>query len=193
MLDLNTCTILIQINLHLVSLWLRCFPSYVSFQSWAGFSLIHQMTTIYIFYSSVSTDEMLHTTRLTSKVHHYYRHLPIWVCFLIFLGLSITQSQLPECSTDCLPLLVNHLFLVLPILQIISSPSRQQQTFSPWLSSSEPMGHVALQILRHVEVHVLPLVKQQESVVSTCIDRLSGCPSSVNLHERITWSSRNAD
>ena len=131
---------------------------------------MHQMTSIYIFYSSVSTDEMFHTTRLTtskSKVHHYYRHLPIWVWFFIFLGLSVIQSQLPDCSTDCVPLLVNHLFLVLPILQVITSPSRQQQMFSPWLSSSEPVGHVALQILRHVEIHVLPLVKHQEIVVST--------------------------
>lgn len=105
---------------------------------------------------------------------------PEFVCFFffIFLGLSIIQSQLPECSADCLPLLVNHLFLVLPILQIITSPPRQQQTFSPWISSSESVGGVALQILRHVEVHVLPVVKQQESVVS--IDRIRGCLSSDN-------------
>ena len=91
--------------------------------------------------------------------------------FFIFLGLSIIQSQLPECSTvgNCLPLLVNHLFLVLPILQIITSPPRQQQTFSPWISSTGSAGHVALQILKHVEVHVLPLVKQKDIMVSTSL------------------------
>lgn len=112
--------------------------------------------------------------------------------FFIFLGLSIIQSQLPDCSTDCLPLLVNHLFLVLPVLQIITSPSRRQQMFSPWLSSCEPVGHVALQILRHVEIHVLPLVKQQEIAVSTCIERFSGYLSNVNLHLKITSSGWNA-
>lgn len=43
---------------------------------------------------------------------------------------------------------------------------------SPWIPSSQSVGCIALQILRHVEVHVLPLVKQQESVMVS-INRLS--------------------
>lgn len=75
----------------------------------------------------------------------------------IFQGLSILETEAPDCPS----IAVNHLLLVLPVLQIIASPPRQ--TFSVYAPSSQSVSCIALQILRHVEVHTLPMIKQWES------------------------------
>lgn len=85
------------------------------------------------------------------------------------------QTQTPDCLTDCPSMAVNHLHLVLPILQIIASPPRQ--TFNVWTPSSQSIGCLAVQILKHIEMYTVPVIKQlrnqQESMVCTCIGEVN--------------------
>lgn len=74
-------------------------------------------------------------------------------------------SQTPDSS----PLMaVNHVFLVLPILQIIAFP---RQSFSVWAPNSvdQSVYCLAVQILRHLEMEMPLLMKyslhQEQSMV----------------------------
>ena len=69
--------------------------------------------------------------------------------------------------TGCRYIAVNHLLLVLPILQVITSPPRESVWTTP---SSQSIGFIAVQILRHIEIHILSMSRQlkneMESLVS---------------------------
>lgn len=79
------------------------------------------------------------------------------------------QSQTPDCMMDSLPEAISCLLLVLPILQIIASPARQ--SFTVWTPSYQSVISMAVQILRHVELHIVPMIRklkdQEGSVVCT--------------------------
>ena len=79
------------------------------------------------------------------------------------------QSQSPDCMTDSLAVAASRVLLVLPILQIITSPARQ--LFTVWTPSYQSVSSMALQILRHVELQIVPMVRelkdQEGSMVCT--------------------------
>ncbi|XP_022783954.1 focadhesin-like isoform X5 [Stylophora pistillata] len=107
---------------------------------------------------------------------------------ILQLCLSTMQSQLKHFKPECLFLPISHLFLVQPILQIITSPPRQ--TFSTKMqgSTGQSLHSKALQILGFVEHNVLPLIKQNQttskatgntqhysSSLSLCIRQMTAC------------------
>ena len=101
-------------------------------------------------------------------------------------------SQTPGSS----PLMaVNHVFLVLPILQIIAFP---RQSFSVWAPTSvdQSVECLAIQILSHLEMEIPLLMKysshQEQSMV--CFNSRCALISILFLHlfqEKQTWSSQD--
>ncbi|XP_015773334.1 PREDICTED: LOW QUALITY PROTEIN: focadhesin-like [Acropora digitifera] len=90
---------------------------------------------------------------------------PFYHAHILPLCLSIMASQTPGSS----PLMaVNHVFLVLPILQIIAFP---RQSFSVWAPTSvdQSVECLAIQILSHLEMEIPLLMKysshQEQSMV----------------------------
>ncbi|XP_044183101.1 focadhesin-like isoform X2 [Acropora millepora] len=100
---------------------------------------------------------------------------PFYHAHILPLCLSIMASQTPGSS----PLMaVNHVFLVLPILQIIAFP---RQSFSVWAPTSvdQSVECLAIQILSHLEMEIPLLMKysshQEQSMAASAIPSAYHC------------------
>lgn len=87
------------------------------------------------------------------------------IFIFLHVGLSTVQTQLKHFKPDCLFLPVSHLFLVQPILQIITSPPRQTFSIRMQGGTVHSLHCKALKILGFVENNVIPLIEENQTKV----------------------------
>ncbi|XP_027059446.1 focadhesin-like [Pocillopora damicornis] len=122
---------------------------------------------------------------------------------ILQLCLSTVQTQLKHFKPDCLFLPVSHLFLVQPILQIITSPPRQTFSIRMQGGTVHSLHCKALKILGFVENNVIPLIEENQtktignthqhyaSALSLCIRQMTACAEEMIILIRNTKSTKH--